>query len=460
MTDQRTDDGRGGGSEAHLRSPFSRRDTVVSRRVLQPLQEFLQTSSSSALLLLVAVVVALVWANSPWSDSYERLWTTEISIRVGGWSLTDDLRHWVDDGLMTIFFLVVGLEIKRELTTGELRAWRAAAVPTVAAIGGMVIPALIFLALNAGTATERGWGVPMATDIAFALGALTLAASYAPSPLKPLLLTLAIVDDIGAIIVIALFYSSGASIDALIVAMVIVLAIVGLQRIHVRAALPYLVLGLALWYATLEAGIHPTIAGVVLGLLTPAEPFQRPAAVSHEARRIADETSDEPASPDEDAYLWMRLSWLSKEAVSPLARVEHILLPWSSFVILPIFALANAGVSLSWAALGDVVTTRLGLGIVLGLVVGKLIGVLAGSIIAVRSGLGVLSPEVGWGDVAGMGATAGIGFTVALFIASLAFEGSDALPVAKVAILVASSIAAALGYVLLRVSPSRETTRG
>jgi NhaA family Na+:H+ antiporter len=453
MAEHHRDDRRTSG-ETSLRSPFSRRDTAVSRRVVRPLQEFLQTSSASAALLLVAVLAALVWANSPWSDAYQRLWATEISIHVGSWSLSKDLLHWIDDGLMTIFFLVVGLEIKRELTTGELRAWRAAAVPVVAAVGGMAVPALIFLALNAGTATERGWGIPMATDIAFALGALTVAAAYASSSLKPLLLTLAIVDDIGAIVVIALFYSSGVAIAPFLFAAGIVLAIVGLQRIHVRAALPYLLLGAGLWYATLRAGIHPTIAGVVLGLLTPAVPFQRPAAVSVEARRISDETSDEPEPPDEDAYLWMRMSWLSKEAVSPLARVEHVLLPWSSFVILPIFALANAGVELSWAALADVVTTRLGLGILLGLVIGKLIGVLAGSLVAVRSRLGVLTPDVGWGDLAGMGATAGIGFTVALFIAGLAFRGGDQLAVAKVAILVASTIAAAVGYVILRVSPS------
>jgi NhaA family Na+:H+ antiporter len=454
MTDRRSEERREERADVAVRPPFSDRDTMVSRRVLRPLQEFLQTSTASALLLLAAVIVALIWANSPWSDSYERLWTTEVSIHVGGWSLSDDLRHWVDDGLMTIFFLLVGLEIKRELTTGELREWRAAAVPIVAAVGGMAIPALIFLALNAGTATERGWGIPMATDIAFALGALTLAAAYAPSSLKPLLLTLAIVDDIGAIVVIALFYSSGVSLAPLLAAVGIVLAIVALQRIHVRSAVPYLILGLGLWYATLRAGVHPTIAGVVLGLLTPAYPFQRSAAVSEEARRTADETSDHPEPPDAEAYLWLRLSWLSKEAVSPLARVEHILLPWSSFVILPVFALANAGVELSWTALADVVTTPLGLGIVLGLVLGKLIGVLLGAFVAVRSRLGVLAPDVGWGDVAGMGATAGIGFTVALFIAGLAFRGGEELAVAKVSILVASSLAAVLGYVLLRVSPA------
>ncbi|MFN8233070.1 MAG: Na+/H+ antiporter NhaA [Actinomycetota bacterium] len=453
MAEGRPDPTDAAAGEPALRRPFSHRDTAVSRRVVRPLQEFLRTSSASAMLLLAAVVVALVWANSPWSASYVRLWSTVISIRVGDWALSGDLSHWIDDGLMTIFFLVVGLEIKRELTTGELRAWRAAAVPAVAAIGGMVVPALIFVALNAGSPAGRGWGIPMATDIAFALGALTLAAAYAPAALKPLLLTLAIVDDIGAIVVIALFYSGGIATIPLLLAVAIVLAIVGLQRIHVRAALPYLVLGVGLWYATLRSGVHPTIAGVILGLLTPARPFQRPAAVSAEARRVADATSDVPEPPDEDALMWMRLSWLSKESVSPLARVEHILLPWSSFVILPVFALANAGVELSRSALANVVTSPLGLGILLGLVLGKPIGVLSGSFLAVRTRLGVLDPDVGWGDLTGMGATAGIGFTVALFIAELAFPGGRDLDVAKVAILVASTLAAIVGYVLLRLSP-------
>jgi NhaA family Na+:H+ antiporter len=272
----------------------------------------------------------------------------------------------------------------------------------LAAIGGMVIPALLYLAI-AGGDNARGWGIPMATDIAFALGALTLASRFAPPGLKPLLLTLAIVDDIGAILVIALFYSGGIEWVPLAVAVGGVGLALLAARAHVRALAFYVVLGAVIWYATFEAGIHPTIAGVVLGLLGPATPFQRPKAVSVEARRIADETTDHPDPPDADAPSWMRLAWLSRESVSPLARVEHVLLPWTSFVILPIFALANAGVVLSSATIRAAATDAVAIGIFVGLVVGKPLGVFLGSQVAVRSRAATLPGDVGWGDLAGMG---------------------------------------------------------
>jgi Na+:H+ antiporter, NhaA family len=438
-----------------VRPPWSRSDRLVPRRVVQPLQEFLQTSTASASLLFMAVIVALVWANSPWKAGYEALFSTELAIRIG--SLVDldgDLHFWVNDGLMALFFLVVGLEIKREVVSGELRQLRVATLPIMAAIGGMVAPALIYLAVAGGGETGRGWGIPMATDIAFALGVLALAASYASPRLKPLLLTLAIVDDIGAIIVIAIFYTGGVDATALIAAFGIVGLIAIANAVHIRFILLYVLLGAALWYATYRAGIHPTIAGVVLGLLTPAAPFQRPAAVSEQARRTADETSDDPKAVDDDAQWWMRLAWLSREAVSPLVRTEHALLPWTSFVILPIFALANAGVELSLTRLGDSLTAPVSVGIFLGLVLGKPVGVLVGSFITVRTGLGRLGGDVGWGDLTGMGMTAGIGFTVALFIAELAFPPGPRLDEAKTAILAASLVAGVAGYLILRVAPS------
>ncbi|HWC71209.1 MAG TPA: Na+/H+ antiporter NhaA [Actinomycetota bacterium] len=427
----------------------------MPRRVVRPLQEFLQTSTASASLLFLAVVVALVWANSPWKSGYEALFSTEIAVRLG--SLVDlegDLHFWVNDGLMALFFLVVGLEIKREVVSGELRQVRVATLPIMAALGGMVAPALIYLAAAGGGEASRGWGIPMATDIAFALGVLALASSYASPRLKPLLLTLAIVDDIGAIVVIAIFYTGGVEATALIVAFTIVGLIAIANAVHIRFLLLYIALGAALWYATYEAGIHPTIAGVVLGLLVPAAPFQRPAAVSEQARRTADETSDQPEPVDGDAQWWMRLAWLSREAVSPLARTEHALLPWTSFVILPVFALANAGVELSFARIEAAFTAPVSIGIFLGLVLGKPLGVLAGSWITVRSGLGRLADDVGWGDLGGMGVTAGIGFTVALFIAELAFPSGPRLDEAKTAILAASLVAGVAGYLILRVAPS------
>jgi Na+/H+ antiporter NhaA len=421
--------------------------------VVRPLQEFLQTSTASAALLLIAAVAALVWVNSPWGDSYRDIWHTELTLRIGGWSISEDLQHWVNDALMAFFFLLVGLEIKREVTVGELRDPRAVALPAIAALGGMVVPAAIYVALNAGGEGASGWGVPVATDIAFALGVLTIAARHAPANLKPFLLTLAIVDDIGAILLIAIFYSGGIDPFALTLAVGIGASIWGLQRIHVRANPVYIALGVALWLATYEAGVHPTIAGVTLGILTPVVPFQRPRAVSDEAERIAEATIDDPEPPDVDAHLWFRLAWLSREAVSPLARVEHLLLPWSSFVIVPLFALANAGVELSVDAVGAAVTSPITIGVVLGLVAGKLIGITGASWLALRVGVGRLPRNVAMRDVAGAAGVAGIGFTVALFVAELAFDDALLQDEAKIGILVGSVIAGLVGYLLLRLGP-------
>ena len=439
--------------ELDLRHPWSHSDRRIPSRIVRPLQEFLQTSTSSALLLFGAVVTALLWANL--GGSYEAVWGATANIQLGDTVLGKDVRFWVNDGLMTIFFLLVGIEIKREVTIGELRSPRAAALPAVAALGGMVVPALLYVAVVGGGEGAEGWGIPMATDIALALGALALAASHAPSNLKPLLLTLAIVDDIGAILVIAIFYTDGGDPTYVIVALAAIGAIVLLQRIHVRAVAAYVVVGAVLWYATYRAGVHPTIAGVVLGLLTPSEPFQRPAAVSQEARRTAEETVDDPVPPDVDAPSWLRLAWLSKEAVSPIARAEHALLPLSSFVIVPMFALANAGLVLSWDTVRDALSAPVAIGIFLGLVIGKPLGVALASGLSVRSGVATRPQGVGWLDLLGMGATAGIGFTVALFIAELAFdEVPELLDQAKVAILAASAVALVAGQVVLRFGAS------
>jgi len=438
-----------------IRPSWSRSDRLVPRRVVRPLQEFLQTSTASASLLLVAVIVALLWANSPWKAGYEALFSTELAISFG--SLVDldkDLHFWVNDGLMALFFLVVGMEIKREVVSGELRRLRVATLPILAALGGMVVPALLYVAIAGGGPASRGWGIPMATDIAFALGVLALASAFASPSLRPLLLTLAIVDDIGAILVIAIFYTGGVEALPLLASFAIVGLIAIANAVHIRFLLVYVVLGAALWYATYESGIHPTIAGVVLGLLVPAAPFQRPAVVSEEARKTADRTSDARADADEEAHWWLRLAWLSREAVSPLARTEHALLPWTSFVILPVFALANAGVELSISTFTESLTSPVTIGVFLGLVLGKPLGVLAGAFLAIRSGLGRLASDVGWGDLAGMGTTAGIGFTVALFIAELAFTDPLLLEEAKIAILAASLVAGVAGYLILRISPA------
>jgi NhaA family Na+:H+ antiporter len=446
--------GESGSSE--IRPPWGRSDRFVPRAVLRPLQEFLDTSTASGVLLLVAVLVALAWANSPWSGAYDALWSTPVVFDAGPISLDLDLRHAVNDGLMALFFLVAGLEIKRELTTGELSGWRSAALPIVAAVGGMVVPALVYLAVVGGGPDARGWGIPMATDIAFALGALALAGSAAAPGLRPLLLTLAIVDDMGAILVIALFYTGGVDAGWLIAAFGMAAIVVLAQLVEVRASVVYVLAGLTLWYAVYRAGVHPTIAGVAMGLLTPSKRFQQPRAVSAEARRTADETMDDPDPPDADAHWWIRLAWLSNEAVSPLARVEHVLLPWASFLILPLFALANAGVEISWAALDGALRSPVALGVAAGLVVGKPVGVWVAGMASVRGGLARMPAGVGPVPFLGLAVAAGIGFTISIFIAELAFGQGPVLEHAKLGILAATIVSGVAANLLLRLRPHHQ----
>ncbi|HEV8649809.1 MAG TPA: Na+/H+ antiporter NhaA [Actinomycetes bacterium] len=429
--------------------PWSGSAGPVPRLVLRPLQAFLHTEEAGGILLLVAAVTALIWANSPWRGSYDAFWHTELTLRLGGWSLSEDLRHWVNDALMTLFFLVVGLEIKRELRTGELREPRAAVLPAIAALGGMVVPALLYLAINPSGEAARGWGIPMATDIAFALGVLAIVGRGLPAALRSYLLALAIVDDIGAILVIAVFYAGTIAVGALLAAGGLLALILVLQLLHVRWAVVYVALGVGVWLATLESGIHATIAGVALGLATPAVAFQRPKAVSLEAHRVADQTVDHPVPPDADAHHWLHLARLSREAVSPLARLEQLLHPWTSYAVIPVFALANAGVAIGGSSLADAVTSGVTLGIVAGLVVGKTVGVTVFTWMATRIGITLLPEGVRWSQLIGVAALAGIGFTVSLFITGLAFQTESGQEAAKVGILAASLLAGLLGALLL-----------
>ena len=439
--------GRGQGRPEDLRLPWGSSERAVPRRLVQPIARFLHTEAAGGLLLLVAAMVALGWANSSWADSYDRVWHSVLTVRLGDWAVAEDLRAWVNDALMTLFFLVVGVEIKRELSVGELRVPRVAALPVFAALGGMLIPALVYLAVNRSGVEARGWAIPMATDIAFAVGIVGLLGRRLPDNLRVFLLALAIVDDIGAIIVIAAVYSEGIDFGLLGVAVLLVLLILLLQRIGVRALAPYLATGTALWAVTFASGVHPTIAGVALGLLTPVVPFQPPAGVSSEARRIADETIDDPQPPDADAPLWLSLSTLAKEATPPSARLETLLHPWTSYVILPVFALANAGVHVSEALHGGASSVALGVG--LGLVLGKGAGILGASALACRVGLARLPDGVRWPMVAGVAVVAGVGFTVALFVADLAFEVPSLLAEAKLGVLAGSLLAGAVGSGLL-----------
>jgi NhaA family Na+:H+ antiporter len=385
--------------------------------------------------------VALVWANSPWSAGYETLWSTELRLELGGIELVEDLRHWVNDALMAVFFFVVGLEIKRELVAGELRSPRTAALPAIAALGGMAVPAALYLAVNAGRAGVDGWGIPVATDIAFAVGVVALLGRRVPPALKLFLLTLAIVDDIGAILVIAAFYSGGIEVEALGVAAGAALAIVVLRWLRIEWPVAYIAVGVVLWMATYQSGVHATLAGVVLGLLTPARPLAPDTLTADWVSDLADDPSPE------DLALLRRVA---RTSVSPAERLQHDLHPVTSFVIVPLFALANAGVSLEAGALDPPGATAVAVGVGVGLVVGKLVGVGGASWLAVRLGIGRLPEGVTPRQVLGVAAIAGIGFTVSLFVAGLAFPADPELEgAAKIGILGASVIAAVLGSAIL-----------
>jgi NhaA family Na+:H+ antiporter len=410
----------------------------------RPLREFLATEAAGGTVLLLAAFAALVWANSPWSAAYESFFATEIVVGIGRWSIDMHLEEWINDAAMTLFFLVVGLEIKRELVHGELRDIRAAAVPLIGAAGGMLVPALIYAAFNAGHPGASGWGVPVATDIAFAVGVLAILGRRAPAGLKLLLLTLAVADDVGGIVVIAVAYATDLQLQWLAVAGLAL----GLTVVARRLRAPWLVLPLAViaWLATDASGIHATIAGVVLAMLTPAHP-ESPADVT---REWADELDREP-TVDELKQLWC----LAGSALSPVERIEHRLHPWTSFLIAPLFALANVGVHFDDVSFDAPGATRIALGAGIGLVIGKLVGVTIAMFLAVKSGVGRLPGDVRWPHVVGGGFVAGIGFTVSLFISGIAFDDPAMRDVATIAVLVGSVISAVLAAVWLSLVERR-----
>ena len=419
-------------------------------RALRPpraVREFLSTEVAGGVVLAIATVAALGWANSPWQEGYESFWHQDLVVRVGRFSVAEDLRHWVNDGLMALFFFVVGVEIKQELVAGELRHFRAAALPAAAALGGMVVPALLYFALNAGGPGARGWGIPMATDIAFALGVLALLGRFVPPPLRLFLLTLAIVDDIGAIVVIAVFYSSGIDWRWLGAAVALLGVIVVLRRLRVLWPPAYVLLGLGVWFATFESGVHATIAGVVLGLLVLA----RPLAPTGFALRWVEHLDEAPENPSNLTPEAARQTARAVRAVVPATeRVAHDLHPWSSFFIVPLFALANAGVRLEAGVLDRPGATAVAAGVAVGLVLGKGLGIAGLTWVAVRLGLAPLPEGAGWRQILGIAWVAGIGFTVSLFVAGLAFADADLVAAAKLGILAGSATAALVGAALLR----------
>lgn len=420
----------------------------------RPVERFLAIEAASGILLLFAAAVALAWANSPWAASYAALWHTPIGIRFGSLAFERDLHWWINDGLMVIFFFVVGLEIRREIHQGELSDLRRAALPLMAALGGMVVPALIYTGFNAGRPTMGGWGIPMATDIAFAVGVLTLLGPRVAPALRILLLALAVIDDVGAILVIALFYSSGIQALGMGVMALGILGVLVMQWLGVRSPWAYVVPTLAVWGGAYAGGVHPTLAGVIVGLLTPVKAWLGMSGfVAVAEQRLA---SLKRGVIDHDALVELDgVKRARDEAVAPVVRLQHALHGWVAFGIMPLFALANAGVPLGSASFsGDGLAVFAGVG--LGLVLGKLLGILAFSWLAVRLGLAALPTGVGWLGVAIVGLVGGIGFTMALFIAGLALPPGEMLETAKLAILCGSFVAAIVAMAIGRVAlPAR-----
>jgi Na+:H+ antiporter, NhaA family len=414
------------------------------------LERFVQSETAGSVLLFGATVIALVWANSPWSASYFALW--KLPLQIGRRPLLSmDLHHWIDDGLMVLFFLVVGLEIKREIAKGELSSFRQAALPIMAALGGMIIPAILYFMLNRTGSGARGWGIPMATDIGFAMGVLALLGKRIPSSLRVFMLALAIVDDVGAILVIAFFYTPKISLSALAVAggLLALLVVIAMRRAPVSV---YAVVGFFFWAAVLSSGVHATIAGVILGLIAPIKPKFRPEELAQSAEPLLGSFRAQISSQDKSSAeaTLTELDQLLRGTDSTAERLERSLHPWVCYFVLPLFALASAGVNLSTENLKLAISSPIALGIFLGLVGGKAVGITAFSFVAVQSKIAGMAEGLTWPGIAGVGILAGVGFTVALFISTLSFGDETLVATAKVAVLAASLAAGSIGYLYLR----------
>ena len=423
------------------------RESLFTRALVLPIQEFIHIQGISSILLLGAAITALVWANSPWHDSYHHVWELQLSVS----RLELPVHAWINDALMAIFFFLVGMEIKHEIVHGELSDFRKAALPIVGALGGMIVPSLLFVALNYRGEGQHGWGVPMATDIAFSLGVLGMVKGI-PSELKVFLLSLAIADDIGAIVVIAFFYTDALHVQALFVGLFFLLVMFGLRRIGISRSIVYVVLGLAVWVAILRSGIHATIAGVILGFMIPTSPrlslhqFEEIGVDMMQQFRAAQAHGDMAKAH----RLLGSFEQLINATEADSERITRKLNDWVSFLVLPLFALSNAGVTFSGGVVNELLSSRIAWGVLLGLVIGKPTGIVGFCKLAVKLGLARLPNGVTWLQMAAVGTLAGIGFTVSIFISSLAFDDPTHLMEAKTAVLVASLVAGLAGFFALR----------
>lgn len=430
-------------------------------RLTAPIQEFLDQEASGGILLIIATIIALVWANSPFADSYHHLWHTYLTISLGGLALNYSIHHWINDGLMVIFFFVVGLEIKRELLVGELSSVKKAALPIAAALGGMIFPALIYTIINAGGEGTSGWGIPMATDIAFVVGILALLGKRVPLALKIFILALAIVDDLGAVLVIAIFYTSDISFTSLYIATGLIVLLIAMNKLGVRNLLIYIFVGIGLWLAFLKSGVHATVAGVLLAFTIPVSSRINTIKFKNETESLlqdfdnAGEHGDNVLTNSERLTIIDQIENNCEKILTPLQRFEHGLHPWVSFFIMPVFALANAGVTIG-SGFGSSLTNPVSIGIILGLFLGKQIGIFSFSYLAVKLKFASEPEGVSWKKIYAAAILSGIGFTMSLFIANLAFTSPELLDTAKVGVLSGSLISGIIGFIILKSALSKK----
>ena len=449
------------GLQQRLKEDVGFREPPITT-VVRPFQEFFRIEASSGILLLLCTGVALFLANSPWAEAYFHFWETELAVTLGDFHISMELLHWINDGLMAVFFFLVGLEIKREILIGELSSPRKAILPIFAAIGGMLLPAIIYLVINWQGPGQRGWGIPMATDIAFALGVLAILGKRVPTSLKVFLTALAIVDDLGAVVVIAIFYTEGLVWGWLALGIVVFGGMLLLNRLGVRHPVPYGALGIALWFAFLQSGVHATVAGVLGAMAIPAVARINTGQFVSWSRQALDEleaccgtthgNGRGTATTIEQRAVLQAMETAIQNVESPLQRMEHALEKPVAYTIMPIFALANAGVPFLGNFFEDLLNP-VSVGVVMGLVFGKQIGITVFTWLAVRLGLADLPQGVSWRHIYGVAWLGGIGFTMALFIDSLAFEGNPLIDTAKIGILTGSIISGVVGYLILRTAP-------
>ena len=430
--------------------------------ILKPINAFLHQEASGGILLIIFTLIALIWANTPFADSYHHLWHTHISLSFGNLLTLDyPLHYWINDGLMVIFFFTIGLEIKRELLVGELSSLQKASLPIAGALGGMIFPAVLYTVINSGGSGADGWGIPMATDIAFVVGIMALLGPKIPLTLKIFVLALAIADDIGAVLVIAVFYTEEISVIALIIAAIIVFTLVLLNKLGTKSLIPYSILGILLWLAFLKSGVHATIAGVLLAFTIPASSRYDINKFSRKVKELINkfvETGDDwknVLNNAEREYDVMAIESSCRNILTPLQRFENGLHPWVAFLIIPLFALSNAGVSLSGLSFLEALLSEVSLGIIIGLFIGKQVGIFGFSFLAVKLKLASLPEGINWKNLYGAGILTGIGFTMSLFIAGLAFKDPALLDLSKIGVLTGSIISGVLGFLFLRLSPGK-----